>query len=80
MTEPKQTYVPELAALDRCEHGRHRQDPCVSCPDGWSTGNLFLEPGTRIGTNLYGEPIVAPEHDRRGYSENWVPKEHHRVK
>jgi hypothetical protein len=47
--------------LDRCEHGRHSIDPCMMCPDGQSTGNLFLVPGTRIGTTLYGEAIVAPE-------------------
>jgi hypothetical protein len=65
---------PLLAALDRCEHGRHRADRCFDCPDQWSTGNLFLPPGTRIGTNLYGDPIVAPEQDNheRGQPANWV--------
>lgn len=28
--------------LDRCEHGRHSVDPCSDCPDGKSSGNLFL--------------------------------------
>ena len=67
-------YSPLLAALDRCEHGRHRADPCFSCPDGQSTGNLFLLPGTRIGTNLYGTPIVVPEQDdhQRGNPANWT--------
>lgn len=51
--------TPSLADLDRCEHGRHAEDPCFSCPDGWSTGNLFLNDGQRIGTDLYGNPIVA---------------------
>ena len=55
---------PELADLDRCEHGRHAIDPCVGCPGGWSTGNLYLEPGARIGTTLYGQPILAPERGR----------------
>lgn len=50
---------PSLNDLDRCEHGRHSIDPCFSCPDGWSTGNMFLEPGQRIGTTLGGEPIIA---------------------
>ena len=53
--------APSLDDLDRCEHERHAQDPCISCPNGWSTGNLYLTPGTRIGTTLYGEPILAPE-------------------
>lgn len=66
------TYETVLAALDRCEHGRHKKDPCFSCPGGQSTGNLFLPPGTRIGTSLYGLPIVAPAQDARSDSENWV--------
>lgn len=45
--------------LDRCEHGRHSIDPCFNCPEGWSTGNLFLRPGQRIGTTLGGDPIFA---------------------
>jgi hypothetical protein len=53
---------PELADLDRCEHGRHLKDKCLMCPGGWSTGNLFLQPNIRIGTTLYGEPILSPEH------------------
>lgn len=47
------------ADLDRCEHGRHAVDNCFGCPDGWSTGNLFLEDGQRIGTTLYGEAIAV---------------------
>lgn len=76
------SYEPILAALDRCEHGRHRADSCYGCPDGQSTGNLFLEPGQRIGTNLYGSPIIAPAHDQRSHSENWVPGDdpHRRVR
>jgi hypothetical protein len=50
-----------LGALDRCEHGRHHADPCLSCPDRQSTGNLYLPPGTRIGTTLYGEAITVPD-------------------
>jgi hypothetical protein len=52
-------YNPTLSALDRCEHGRHAQDQCIGC-GGQSTGNLFLQPGQRIGTNLGGEPIIVP--------------------
>lgn len=60
-----------IRALDRCEHGRHRIDSCLSCPGGRSTGNLYLQPGTRIGTDLYGEPIVVPpEQESRSNSES----------
>lgn len=58
--------------LDRCEHGRHSIDPCVMCPGGWSTGNLYLTRGiwrtavedsgqvvVRIGTMLGGHPILV---------------------
>lgn len=60
-----------VADLDRCEHGRHSIDHCYGCPNGVSTGNLFLmsggsaqaaEDGTvgvRIGTTVRGEPIVV---------------------
>lgn len=30
--------------LDRCVHGRHSIDDCFDCPNGKSTGNLFLLP------------------------------------
>lgn len=62
-----------LAALDRCEHGRHRKDACFDCPDGQSTGNLFLPSGERIGTTLHGDPIVAPEQTDRAQARAWVP-------
>lgn len=52
-----------VSALDRCEHGRHRKDPCFGCPEGWSTGNLFLKPGQRIGTALHGYAIFWPGPD-----------------
>jgi hypothetical protein len=62
------------ADLDRCEHGRHSVDDCLSCPGGRSTGNLFLVERTewktrdagglevRIGTTVRGEPIVVCVH------------------
>ncbi len=54
-----------LADLDRCEHGRHQNDPCFSCPDGWSTGNLLLPaPGERIGVNHAGAPYIRPARNR----------------
>lgn len=73
MTGNDAAYNAALAALDRCEHGRHSRDNCFSCPGGHSTGNLFLLPGTRIGTNLCGEPIVAPPQHLRGDPHNWAP-------
>jgi hypothetical protein len=67
-------YSPMLAALDRCRHGRHAKDRCLDCSTGWSTGNLFLEPGQRIGTTLYGEPIMVPEEQaHRSNPDRWVP-------
>lgn len=50
---------PKLTDLDRCVHGRHSIDSCFDCPGGWSVGNTFLTNGQRIGTDLYGEPILA---------------------
>jgi hypothetical protein len=60
-----------LADLDRCGHGRHAGDPCIGCPGGWSAGNLYLTPGTRIGTTLYGRPIVVPPHEDRHRPAGW---------
>lgn len=48
-----------LSDLDRCVHGRHSIDRCLGCPDGVSTGNLFLRNGQRIGTDHGGEPIYV---------------------
>lgn len=65
-----------LSALDRCEHGRHVKDSCLECPDRQSTGNLHLPAGARIGTTLYGEPIVAPDMaERRDYTK-WTADGH----
>lgn len=61
-----------LAALDRCEHGRHSRDSCDACPGGRSSGNLFLEAGTRIGTTLHGEAIVVPAQQDRSDPEAWT--------
>ena len=61
------SYSPMLGALNRCRHGRHAKDRCLDC-GGQSTGNLFLEPGQRIGTTLYGVPIVVP--DQQGQRSN----------
>jgi hypothetical protein len=50
---------PKLSDLDRCLHGRHAVDNCLSCPGGWSAGNPYLVDGQRIGTDLYGRPILV---------------------
>jgi hypothetical protein len=50
--------------LDRCQHGRHSADPCFGCPDGQSTGNLLIPPGTLIGTGLHGWIVVPPNEQR----------------
>lgn len=68
------------ADLDRCEHGRHSIDSCFDCPNGNSSGNLFLARGpaqlgysmrtregrteVRIGTMVRGEPIWVTVRDR----------------
>lgn len=60
---------PSLVDLDRCIHGRHAADNCFDCPDGWSTGNLFLVDGQRIGTDIAGRPIEVGRvrrHTREG--------------
>lgn len=63
-----------LLALDRCDHGRHKDDPCQSCDGGKSLGNRYLVPGTRIGTNVNGHAIVVPPDNRViGLVSYWVP-------
>lgn len=70
-------YSPLLAALDRCLHGRHEKDRCLDCErkgSRYSRGNTFLTPGQRIGTTLYGEPIIVPEEQsHRSDPDRWVP-------
>lgn len=61
-----------LMDLDRCEHGRHSADRCFDCPEGRSAGNPYARPGTRIGTDVYGRPIVVPGPDRRLDPEAWI--------
>lgn len=54
-----------LSDLDRCKHGRHRIDSCLSCPTGQSTGNLFMPPpGHQVGVDLAGKPYFMPSGDR----------------
>ncbi len=67
----RRAFVRILMDLDRCEHGRHSADPCFGCPHGQSTGNTFAPPGTRIGTDLGGRPIVVPEPDQRSDPQAW---------
>lgn len=60
-----------LMDLDRCEHGRHEGDACFDCPDGTSVGNPRFPTGERIGTRLYGQPIVVPPRGRRNDPAAW---------
>lgn len=55
---------PTLSDLDRCQHGRHLKDRCLDCPDGQSTGNLYLHRGQRIGTTVHGNAIRVAEPNR----------------
>lgn len=60
-----------FADLDRCEHGRHRQDNCFGCPDGQSSGNKLLETGRVIGHDYRGRQIVVPPQDQRRHVAAW---------
>ncbi|MEV4324300.1 hypothetical protein AB0J37_18870 [Microbispora rosea] len=60
-----------LMDLDRCEHGRHAAESCTGCPDGQSTGNQLLPPGTVIGTGRRSTKIVVPSPDRRRDPTAW---------
>jgi hypothetical protein len=66
-----------LIDLDRCPHGRHIKDPCITCQKDThgmthNQGNPYLTPGQRIGTTLYGQPIVVPEWQSRYEPESWI--------
>ena len=62
-----------LGSFDRCEHGRHKRDNCWGCPDGQSTGNLIIPPGTVIGHGVRGVEIVVPQPDERLEDPNvWI--------
>ena len=62
-----------INALDRCDHGRHKGDSCIMCPRNVSAGNDHLQVGQRIGTDLYGRPIVVPPPDLRRVARMWLP-------
>jgi hypothetical protein len=54
-----------LSDLDRCPHGRHRIDDCLSCPGGRSVGNPHLpEPGDVVGYDHMGLPYYMPRGER----------------
>lgn len=64
-----------LTDLDRCVHGRHVKDHCITCQKeghDLNAGNPYLEIGQRIGTTLYGQAIVVPSPDERYEPEAWV--------
>lgn len=46
-----------LADLDRCIHGRHRDDPCQACPGGRSIGNLARD--ETVGHTADRKPITV---------------------
>jgi hypothetical protein len=67
------TWETLISDLDRCEHGRHSTDSCFSCPDGKSTGNLELKPGSVIGHTLHGTyKIVVPEPEVMHDPAEWL--------
>lgn len=49
-----------LSDLDRCQHGRHEADTCVSCPGGQSAGNEYGPPNVILGHDIYGHTIAVP--------------------
>lgn len=53
-----------VSDLDRCPHGRHRIDDCLSCP-GESAGNPHLPaPGEVVGYDMGGSPYYVPSGER----------------
>lgn len=56
--------------LDRCEHGRHRPDPCFDC-EGQSRGNPNARPGQVLGYGRRGDRIVVPPSVDRNDPSAW---------
>lgn len=75
-----------LMDLDRCKHGRHEGDDCISC-GGHSAGNVLLNCAftgvspnhVQIGYGMSGDPIVLPvrdaKYDPRSWRPDYLPKE-----
>lgn len=69
-----------LQDLDRCEHGRHKGNPCYGCAalpgaqGGLSHGNPItgMWSGMRIGFDHGGNSIVVPPLDKRHDPQAWV--------
>lgn len=62
--------------LDRCEHGRHSVDPCLSCPGGRSAGNPHMPVGAVIGYGVDGREIRVPAPEDRVNAGAWrAPRE-----
>ncbi|MDX3232972.1 hypothetical protein [Streptomyces sp. ME19-01-6] len=59
-----------VADLDRCEHGRHRGDPCGSCGSD-SHGNPHITPGQVIGYGQRGDRIVMPDRESKHEISAW---------
>lgn len=65
-----------IDSLDRCQHGRHEVDPCVSCPGGRSTGNPLLPHGEVVGYTVHGIPISVPDKGACYQDpDSWLPGE-----
>ena len=53
-----------MLSLDRCEHGRHVVDNCLSCAPHENVGNTLVVPGQQIGWTVRGDRIVVPDPSR----------------
>jgi len=60
-----------LADFDRCEHGRHQEDPCGGSCGTRSQGNPHMRTGHVIGYNLRREHIVMPHRDDKTDPKAW---------
>lgn len=56
--------------LDRCEHGRHENDPCGSCGDR-SRGNPHIRTGQILGYDLRGNRISMPSPEEKSNPAAW---------
>jgi hypothetical protein len=75
-THPVLQLLEILRDLDRCQHGRHEGDTCVSCGE-ISQGNPVLPIGTQIGYTLYGEPIYLPRREDKNDPAAWLKAPDH---
>lgn len=57
-----------MLSTTRCEHGRTHGDSCLSCPTGWSESRA----GIRVGTTVYGAPVVIPPREEHNNPDAWI--------